>query len=649
MIRKLLITNRGEIACRIIRTCREMGIITVAIFSDADAEALHVQMADEAVHIGASAASESYLNIEKILYAAEVSGADAVHPAYGFLAENAIFAQAVLDADLTWVGPQPDVISAMGDKSTAKNLLENIPYVPGYTDDNQADETLISTANDIGYPIMIKATAGGGGKGMRRVDAADKLPEALAAARREAQQAFGNDTLMLEKCLIKPRHIEVQIIGDMYGNVMALGERECSIQRRHQKIIEESPAFGLDEDLREAIHATAVRVARQLNYQNAGTVEFLLDAEGNFYFMEMNTRLQVEHPVTEAVYALDLVRWQLEIAQGTSLYDLLPPFADFEDFAFAPDGHAIEVRVYAEDPNNQFLPVTGDILRWQAPDGVRVDAGVRSGDSVSPHYDPMLAKVIAHGHDRVTAIRKLDYALAQLQFMGNKNNIRFLRHVLTHPEHLEGNISTQFLDDHPNLMSEEPSLPLSAVIAVALAQGTGTKHWRNNPNRPIRHHFKHQETSYEVLLVAQKGKYKVTVGEDEFEVVLKSVVDDKYTLVVDGYQQKFTVIAGKNDQWWVHSLDGTFRLDWQTPLPLPTIHTVEKGSLRAPMPGQVISVDVEVGQEVEQGTVLLIMEAMKMEHRIEAPYSGIIETVAYQVGDAVQQDDVLLSIKAEGD
>lgn len=646
MIRKLLIANRGEIACRIIRTCREMGILTVAVFSDVDANALHVQMADEAIHIGANAASESYLNISKIIGAAEKTGADAIHPGYGFLAENAEFAQAVLDTGITWVGPQPDVISAMGDKRTAKNLLENIPYVPGYTDENQSDDVLISAANDIGYPIMIKATAGGGGKGMRSVDSVEDMPEALAAARREAQQAFGNDTLMLEKRLIKPRHIEVQTIGDKYGNVIALGERECSIQRRHQKIVEESPAYGLDDDLRENIHATAVEIAQQLNYQNAGTVEFLLDADGNFYFMEMNTRLQVEHPVTEAVFAIDLVRWQIEIAQGTSLNELLPPFADLDDFAFAPDGHAIEVRVYAEDPNNSFLPVIGDVVRWQAPENVRVDAGIQSGDSISPYYDPMLAKVIAHGHDRVTAIRKLDYALANLQFMGMKNNVSFLRRVLTHPEHIKGNISTQFLDDYADLMTDTPSLSSSAVIAAALAQGSGTSHWRNNPNRPIRHHFMHNDDLIEVLLSPQKDGYTVTIGEEGYEVILKSVENDIYTLVVNGHQQKFTVIAGKNDQWWVQSLDGTFRLDWQTPLPLPNKNVVEKGSLRAPMPGQVIRVDVEVGQEVEQGTVLLIMEAMKMEHRIEAPYSGTVEKVAYQVGDTVQQDDILLAIKA---
>lgn len=647
MIRKLLIANRGEITCRIIRTCREMGIATVAVYSDADVGALHVEMADEAFHIGASLATDSYLNIEKIIGVAISSSADAIHPGYGFLAENANFASAVIEAGLTWVGPQTDVIATMGDKREAKQVLEGIPYVPGYTDENQDDDVLISVANDIGYPVMIKATAGGGGKGMRSVDSANEMLDALSAARREANQAFGNDTLMLEKRLINPRHIEVQIIGDNYGNVMALGERECSIQRRHQKIIEESPASGLNDDLREALHQTAVLVGKQLNYQNAGTVEFLLDSEGNFYFMEMNTRLQVEHPVTEAVYAIDLVRWQLEIAQGTSLNDLLPLFVDLEDFVFEPDGHAIEVRVYAEDPSNNFLPVTGDVLHWQAPENARTDTGIRSGDSISTYYDPMLAKVIAHGHDRLTAIRKLDYALSNLQFLGIRNNVNFLRNVLMHEDHLDGNISTQFLENHADLMSIQQEITPSILIAAALAKGSGKGHWRNNPNRPIRHRFIYAGEIIEVYITPHRDSYQVTIGENSYQASMKEFENGQMTLIIDGHRQTFTVIEGKNEQWWLHSAIGTFRLDWQTPLPLPGASVEEKGSLRAPMPGQVISVDVEVGQTVKQGTVLLIMEAMKMEHRIQAPYDGIVESIAYQVGDTVQQDDVLLSIQTE--
>lgn len=647
MIRKLLIANRGEIACRIIRTCQEMGIFTVAVFSDADAKALHVLQADEAVHIGASPATESYLNIEKIIVAAKKTNADAIHPAYGFLAENADFAQAVIDAGLTWIGPKPDVIAAMGDKREAKNLLKDIPYIAGYTGENQSDEALISEANDISYPIMVKAAAGGGGKGMRRVDSEDKMADALAAARREAKQAFGDNSLILEKLLVRPRHIEVQIVGDNYGHVLALGERECSIQRRHQKIIEETPAFGLDDTLREALHQTAINIGQQLNYSNVGTVEFLLDSDGEFYFMEMNTRLQVEHPVTEMVYAVDLVRWQIEIAQGTNLHDLLPPFLEPEYFSFEPYGHAIEVRIYAEDPSNNFLPVIGDILHWQAPPHVRTDAGVQSGDSISTYYDPMLAKIIAHGQNRQSAIRKLDKALAQLQFMGIRNNVAFLRRVLMHEGHLAGNISTQFLDDYTELMETEEIVPHIALIAASLAKsaGGGRRRWRNNPNRPIRHNFAVGDESFEVLLSPQRNDYQVTIGEIEYSIDLQSVENYNYILIVDGHRQRVSVFQNGND-WWVHTLNGTYHLQWITPLPFPNMDVSEQGSLRAPMPGQVISIHVKEGQEVAIGDVLLIIEAMKMEHRIEAPYDGMIERIHYNVGDTVQQDAVLLALKA---
>lgn len=648
MIRKLLIANRGEIACRIIRTCQEMGIFTVAVFSDADANALHVLQADEAVHIGASPAPESYLNIEKIIEAAKRTNADAIHPGYGFLAENATFAQAVIDAGLTWVGPQPDVIAAMGNKREAKNLLQDILYVPGYTGENQSDEALIAAASEIGYPIMIKAAAGGGGKGMRSVNSEAEMTDALAAARREAKQAFGDDSLMLEKLLIRPRHIEVQIIGDNHGHVIALGERECSIQRRHQKIIEETPASGLDDSLREAIHQTAVSIGKQLNYSNAGTVEFLLDSDNNFYFMEMNTRLQVEHPVTEMVYALDLVRWQLEIAQGTSLYDLLPPFVEPEYFQFEPDGHAIEVRVYAEDPTNNFLPVTGDILRWQAPPHVRTDAGVQSGDTVTTYYDPMLAKIIAHGNNRQTAIRKLDRALAQLQFMGMRNNVAFLRRVLIHEDHLTGNISTQFLDEHPELMGIEETVPDIALIAASSAKSNGTSRWRNNPNRPIRHEFAIADKTFEILLSYQSNNYQVKIGETEHSVSLQSTGNNNYNLFVDSHLHRVTVIQN-DDNYWVHNLEGTHHLKWLTPLPIPQNNVSEQGSLRAPMPGQVVSILVEAGQAVSSGDVLLIIEAMKMEHRIEAPYDGTIEQIYYNEGDTVQQDTILLALKADSE
>jgi geranyl-CoA carboxylase alpha subunit len=640
MIRKLLIANRGEIACRIMRTCRDLGISTIAVFSDADTNALHVELADEAIHIGASPASESYLNIEKLIAAAKKAKADAIHPAYGFLAENAAFAQAVLDAGLVWVGPQPQAIEAMGNKREAKNLLKGIPYVAGYTDKDQSDKKLIAAAKKIGFPIMVKAAAGGGGKGMRRVDSMDSLEEALAAARREAKQAFGDETLMLEQMLVKPRHIEVQIIGDKHGNVMALGERECSIQRRHQKIVEESPASSLDAETRKALHETAVSVGKQLNYENAGTVEFLLDSSGKFYFMEMNTRLQVEHPVTEAVYGIDIVAWQLAIAEGASLFDLT------DTLEVSPKGHAVEVRVYAEDPANGFLPVIGDILYWQAPPNVRTDAGIRSGDSISPFYDPMIAKIIAHGANRQQAIRKLEDALGRLQFMGMRNNVAFLRRVLLHESHLKGEVSTQFLDEHPELNADTLSPSPHQLVAAAFAKSGVSSQWRNNPNRPMRQRFAFGETGYEVFISPRLDGYIVRMADVEYTVLLHNNHETQLQISLDGQIQEITVVSGKNDEFWLHSLEGTVCLIWQNPLPLPKLSKLIEGSLTAPMTGQVVKLSVEIGQQVEKGQVLLIMEAMKMEHRIQAPYSGIVEAIRYNVGESVQQDAVLLALKA---
>ncbi|RMG85477.1 MAG: ATP-grasp domain-containing protein, partial [Chloroflexi bacterium] len=443
MISKILIVNRGEIACRIIRTCRAMGIATVAVFSDADAEALHTQLADEAIHIGEAPASASYLNVERLLEVAKTTGVDAIHPGYGFLAENASFAQAVIDAGFIWIGPKPETIAAMGDKRQAKLLLEDVvPVVPGYSGEDQSDDTLIQAADTIGYPIMVKAAAGGGGKGMRQVNAKEALPEALAAARREAKNAFGDDTLILEHVVENPRHIEVQIVGDTQGRVIALGERECSIQRRHQKIIEETPSTALNDAMRTEMLAAAVRIGKKLGYIGAGTIEFLVGDGDKFYFMEMNTRLQVEHPVTEMVYGVDLVRWQILIAEGYSI-DSISPTPPL------PHGHAIEARIYAEEPENGFLPSTGNVLHWHLPAGdntVRIDSGVQAGDIISTHYDPMIAKVIAYSpFSREEAIRKLANTLRQVQLFGLQHNIDFLQRVLLHPKHLAGDISTRFL------------------------------------------------------------------------------------------------------------------------------------------------------------------------------------------------------------
>lgn len=636
MIRKILIANRGEIACRIMRTCQDLAIRTVAVYSDADAHALHVDMADEAIHIGASPPGESYLNMDKIIAAAKQTDADAIHPGYGFLAENATFARAVEDAGLIFIGPPASAIEAMGDKRQAKLMLDDIPFVPGYTGEDQTNDTLVKAAAEIGYPIMVKAAAGGGGKGMRQVESPDAMVDALEAARREAKQAFGDDTLLLEKVVTAPRHVEVQIIGDRHGNIIALGERECTIQRRHQKIIEETPSTVLTPELRKAMLDAAVRVGEQLGYYNAGTVEFLVDDAGKFYFMEMNTRLQVEHPVTEEVFGIDLVQWQIYVAEGKRLPEL-----DLE-----PTGHAIEARVYAEDPSNQFLPVIGQVLKWQEP-AVRTDSGICSGDRISIHYDPMIAKIIAWGATREEAIRKLDYALGNLQLIGLRNNVEFLRRIIMHPDHLSGHITTHFIQQHPELLVDETTLPAVALIAAAINKQPATTYWRNNPNRPIEHRFTYRNEEHTIHLTPHRDEVTFTAQIDEQTYIVKrrnTNETDTFKLIVNGHLQQVNVTCTAEDDWWVQTDKGVYHLQWTSPLPLPGQRIDSAGSLRAPMPGQVIQIMVTEEDEVAAGTVLLIMEAMKMEHRIEAPYDGTIQKIHYKVGDSVQQDAILLEL-----
>ena len=466
MIRKVLVANRGEIACRIMRTCDDMGIATVAVFSDADSSAPHVQAAGEAIRLGSSLAADSYLNSSALLEAAQRSGADAIHPGYGFLSENADFARVVQGAGITFIGPDPDVIARMGSKREAKLLMleAGIPIVPGYLGEDQSEARFLLEADAIEYPIMIKASAGGGGKGMRLVADRAGLPEALQAARREALAAFGDDLLILEKSIVAPRHIEFQIFGDIYGNIIHLGERECTIQRRHQKVIEETPSTALTSELRTRMGEAAVMVGQQLQYTNAGTVEFIVDRNGNFYFLEVNTRLQVEHPVTELVTGLDLVRWQILVAEGRPL-----PLGQ-ESISFS--GHAIEARVYAEDPAANFLPVTGQVLMWRPPTArdVRVDAGIQTGDVVSTYYDPLLAKISAWGRDRKEALRRLDQALATTRLLGLPSNIAFLRRLLQHPSHLSGDITTGFIRKHASyLLETRPSALERQLAAAAIA------------------------------------------------------------------------------------------------------------------------------------------------------------------------------------
>ena len=523
------------------------------------------------------------------------SGADAVHPGYGFLAENADFAAACLEAGLIFIGPTPEAIRRMGSKREAKLLMQaaGVPTVPGYQGEDQRDETFISEAGKIGFPLMVKAAAGGGGKGMRVVSEADALPEALAAARRESLSAFGDDTLILERVIAPARHVEFQIFGDQHGQIIHLGERECSIQRRHQKIIEETPSTALTPELRQRMGEAAVTAGRQIDYVNAGTVEFILDEAGNFYFLEVNTRLQVEHPVTEYVTGLDLVRWQIEIAEGRPL----PLTQDEVRFS----GHAIECRVYAEDPTNSFLPSTGDILLWREPsgDGVRVDAGILSGGAVSIYYDPMLAKIITFGADREEALRRMDRALSQTTLMGLRNNIAFLRRVLFHPEHVAGRLSTSFIEQHLAEPPTEATARAPAVLAAALARelaSHASNYWRNNPNTPIRSRFRTEGgEELEVRLTPRKdGSFRCSLhqaaGETEHLSAPMDFAAPDLRFSLDGRVLRAIVVEAPQHRCWVQVDGGACMLTWLSPLPEPDERREGQGSLRAPMPGNVRAV-----------------------------------------------------------
>ena len=675
LIRKLLVANRGEIACRVMRTCRSLGIATVAVFSDADANARHVREADEAISIGASAASASYLNIPAIIAAAQRAGADAIHPGYGFLAENADFAAACDAAGLIFVGPSAEVIRKMGSKREAKRLAAEagVPVVPGYAGDDTSDARLLAAAQEIGYPVMVKASAGGGGKGMRVVADAGDLPAALASARREALSAFGEETLLLEKALIEPRHIEIQIFGDSHGAVIALGERECTIQRRHQKVIEETPSTALSPDQRARMSAAAVAIGRTLGYTGAGTVEFIVDHDGAFYFLEVNTRLQVEHPVTELVTGLDLVRWQVMVAEGHPL-----PLTQ-EQVAFS--GHAVEARVYAEDPASGGLPQAGAVALWRPPegDGVRVDAGVATGDTISPWYDPMVAKISAHGATRDDALRRLDAALLHTVLFGIRSNLDYVRRVLLHPDHRAGRISTAFLEQHAaELLPAEPDArvdgltPLQlAALAITLRRLDETPApatWRNNRSRPLLESYKQapgdaapaMPVAVTLQMMPERGGwYSVTFGADgnvgadgvdgkgrqTYPVRMRERHGPDIALEIAGHALRVVALEARPEEWWARVAGETVCLPRQPPLPAPGVARASNDSLTAPMPGQVIAVLVVEGQPVAAGDPLLILEAMKMEHTIRAPHDGVVAIIHYQPGDQVRAGAVLVDMR----
>ncbi|MDX2380273.1 MAG: biotin carboxylase N-terminal domain-containing protein [Acidimicrobiia bacterium] len=652
LISRLLVANRGEIARRVMRTAASMGIHTVAVYADPDAAAPFVSEADDAEALGGRTAAETYLDVDLILAAADRTDADAVHPGYGFLSENAGFAQAVIDAGLIWVGPPPDVIAAMGDKLSAKRLMEEagVPVLPSIEVTDRLD--VIAAATEIGFPILVKASAGGGGKGMRVVDAPEDVGEAIAGARREAASAFGDDTVFLERYLTGTRHVEIQILADGHGNVVHCFERECSIQRRHQKVIEEAPSAAVGEELRARMGAAAVTAAKKIGYENAGTVEFLLAGDGSFHFLEVNTRLQVEHPVTEAVIGRDLVRDQLLVAQGAPL--------EFSQDDISITGCAVEARVYAEDPARDFLPATGTVLAWQPPHEpmVRVDSGVETGSEVGIEFDPMLAKVIAYAPTRVEAARKLALALERTRIQGVVTNRDFLVATLRHPEFLAGNTTTEFIESIDPARARHVAADdlRSAAIAAALTAQEWRRReastlqsfrsgWRNSVMPDERVVFRHGDDEIAVEYRARRdGTFAVTAAGHLSSVVLHRLDDDVLDLDVDGHRL-ITTVHRHGTRWWVHGHGGDIALDELPRFPEPEAEVVA-GGLTAPMPGQVLATECAVGDSVEEGQLLVLLEAMKMEHRIVAPFDGVVGELRVAAGDQVGTDDMLVVIDA---
>lgn len=632
---KILVANRGEIAVRIMQTAQSLGYETVAVFSDADADAPHVALADQAVLLGAADVAASYLNTERILDAARRTGADAVHPGYGFLSENADFAQAVLDLGLTWIGPPPSAMHIMGNKAEAKRVLADtaVPTVPGYASDDQSDDAFVQAANSIGFPVMVKAAAGGGGRGMRLVVDAAALPAALASARSEAEKAFGSPELLLEKAIVNPRHIEVQVFGDTHGSVIHLGERDCSIQRRHQKVVEEAPSTAVSPQLRAQIGQAAVAAAKAVGYVGAGTVEFLLDEAGDFYFIEMNTRLQVEHPVTELITGQDLVAWQLAVAEGAPL-----PLTQEQ---VQLNGHAIEVRLYAEDPNNQFLPSTGTVHLWQPPagDGVRVDAGLTSGTVITPFYDAMVAKIITHGATREIARRRLMRALRQTAVFGVTTNRQFLLETAVHPTFVAGEATTQFIDKMERLdeaVSTADAAPLAALLFAL--RGRGGAGWQS---RPFSVRFDEQVWTVTTNLHSDFAVINRTTAH-QIKVVGKD--SNAIWFEVDGVRETAVYAFTPDNTLWLQLDEATHTFADTLLAPPEPKDAASNGKIIAPMPGSVMRIDVAEGDSVTKGQTLLILEAMKMEHAITAPFDGEVTQILVDLGQQMQPKELMIVI-----
>ena len=665
MFHKILIANRGEIACRVAATAKRMGVRTVAVYSDADAQAAHVQACDEAVHIGGASVQDSYLQWQRILDAAVQTGAQAVHPGYGFLSENADFANACAKAGLVFIGPGVKAIQAMGLKAASKQLMEKagVPLVPGYHGADQSPALLASEAKRIGFPVLIKASAGGGGKGMRIVHKDSDFAEALASCQREAKSSFGDDAVLIEKYVQRPRHIEIQVFGDTHGNVIHLHERDCSVQRRHQKVLEESPAPGLSEDMRQRMGAAAVAAAKAVNYVGAGTVEFIVEQSDrgmDFFFMEMNTRLQVEHPVTEAVTGLDLVEWQLRIASGEPL-----PLTQAQ---VKVHGHAIEARICAETPDNDFLPAIGLLHVLQTPPAsrfhvsdVRWDSGVRQGDSISPYYDSMIAKLIVHADTREQALTRLDVALAQLHIVGVQNNVAFVRRVIRTDSFAKAHLDTALIEREKAALFHQQTLSapqsIAAVVAALLRTET-TEHtgWTDPwsvrqswlmQGRSVRSfHFEmHGEKHTAALTSLVRGGMRLQIDGNEAAFSWRDVAGQ---LQVTWGEQHFRChVYADASHWHVFTDAGEASLHLSDPLAHLTQDAAIGGNLAAPMPGKLLSFAVKVGEQVQAGQVLAVMEAMKMEHTVAAPASGTVAELLYAPGDQVAEGAPLLRLSTD--
>lgn len=661
--RTLLIANRGEIACRVMRTARAMGLRAVAVYSEADRDAMHVALADEAVLLGPARARDSYLNPERLIEAARKTGAEAIHPGYGFLSENAEFAQACFDAGLVFVGPTAAMMTAMGSKSGSKALMEKagVPLVPGYHGEAQDDATLAKAAEKVGFPILVKASAGGGGRGMRIVRSADELAPAIVSAKREAKAAFGDDRMLIEKYVDNPRHIEVQVIGDSHGNLLSLFERECTLQRRHQKVIEEAPSPTLNPAQRETVCAAARKAAGAVNYVGAGTIEFVSDGK-DVFFIEMNTRLQVEHPVTELITGIDLVEWQLRVAFGEAL-----PLKQDE---IRLNGHAVEARVYAENPTKNFMPSVGKISTWRLPaetGGLRIDSGYREGDTVSPYYDAMLAKMIAWAPTRDVAIERLNRGLEESDVRGIVTNIPFLSALMTHPKVRANAIDTGFIERELMVLTQAPAAPgeleLCAAVAAVInherqaAQADANSPWQTFGWMPVgrrRRNFAFRAghgvghgSEQKITLNYGSGPATLVIGERKLAFAI-APRDGGFDVTLDGVKS-FVAAVIDGHELYLRTRNGRFDLHWVDPFGGEMEEQAGADKIAAPLPGTVVAVLAEEGAKLEKGAPILTLEVMKMEQTLRAPYAGVLKSIKCKVGDIVQEGVELAVVEPSGE